>query len=144
MIAAATLIPPPFSLAAVVQAAPAGAPSPSSAPAAVPFAAGRLFATARPGAWQRLHPSAVLQRVITDGFSEFLSFPRAADGRRRPVPLRSGHAPSALKESAFVTGEIGALCADGSVSDVTHLRADPREVLYVLGLLVAERHGCGC
>lgn len=29
----------------------------------------------------------------------------------------------------------------GAVSDVTHLRGNAREVLYTLGLLVAERHG---
>ncbi len=141
MISAATLIPPPLTLASMLAAAPAAAAAVQPAPAAEAFQAGRLFTKAQPGAWLRLEPSAVLRRVIVDGFSEFLRFPRGAGGVPRPVPLRSGHAPSAVQESSFVTAEVAALCADGSVSDVTHLRDQHSEVLYVLGLLVAERHG---
>ena len=83
----------------------------------------------------------MLRRVILDGFSEFLTFPRDARGRRQPAPLRSTHAVSALKEREFVTAEIQDLCAIGAVGDVTHLAHDPREVCYTLGLLVAERNG---
>ena len=74
MIAAATLIPPPFSLASVLEAAPAAAAAVSPTPAVAPFVAGRLFNSARPGAWLRLKPSVVCSRVIVDGFSEYLKF----------------------------------------------------------------------
>lgn len=141
MIAAATLIPPPLSLASLLDSAPQGA---SAAPPPVgeaQFVAGQLFSGERREAWMRLEPSSVLQRVVLDGFSEYLSFPPTADGTRRPRPTRSGHAPSALKQRDFVTAEVANLRSIQAVSDVTHVRHNPREVCYTLGLLVAERHG---
>lgn len=137
-------IPVPFSLQSMLDAAPvkAGQRTEAAAQAAPPFQAGKLFVgQGAREAWLSLAPSSVLQRVVVDGFSEFLRFPVGRDGRRRPVPLRSNHAVSALKESAFVSAEVAKLCQINAVSDVTHLQHDTREVCYKLGLLVAERHG---
>lgn len=48
---------------------------------------------------------------------------------------------SALKHADFTFSEIRSLQGINAISDVTHLRHDPKEVCYILGLLVAERHG---
>ena len=143
MIAAAAEIPAPFSLQSMLAEAPRAAGPPPAVPLQPPFRAGKLFAAegAR-AAWLRLEPSSVLRRVVTDGFSEFLRFPKDRHGQPRCRPLCSGHAPSALKEAAFVRAEVAKLCDIGAVSNVTHLRGNPREVCYRLGLLVAERNGC--
>lgn len=80
--------------------------------------------------------------MITEGFSEYMHFPwRDAKGRPRCQQMRGNNAVSALKHADFTSAEVSNLLAVGAVSDVTHLRHDLSEVAYILGLLVAERHG---
>lgn len=71
-----------------------------------------------------------------------MHFPyRDARGRPRAQPMRGNNAVSALKHADFTTAEVNSLLGNAAVSDVTRLRDDLSEVAYILGLLVAERHG---